>query len=175
VTASDGGPGDASVAAGDARGAVDARGAAEAHALVAGLVPLATIVATVELERVLADLGQAASDAAGAAVDPLLGAAVVLVDDPAGGRLALAEPVTEGRLAATLARHGEGPCGRYLGLPASSPADALEAFRRRAATAGVAVSRVEAGPFGSSVLVLSGSVTGPHLIVADHRPVPSRS
>jgi hypothetical protein len=145
--------------------------------LVAGLVREATIVATVELERVLRDLGWA-EDAvraaiAGAVPDLHLGAAVVLVDDATEGRLAFAEPTTEGRLAATLARHGEGPCGRYLGFPAPASPDALDAFRRRAAAGGVPISRVEDGPFGPSVLLLTGPVTGPHLIVAERRPVPS--
>jgi hypothetical protein len=145
--------------------------------LVAGLVREATIVATVELERVLADLGWAAdairTALAGARRDPHLGASVVLVEGATEGRLAFAEPTTEGRLAATLARHGEGPCGRYLGFPDPSPPDALDAFRRRAAADGVPISRVEDGPFGPSVLLLSGAVTGPHLIVAERRPVPS--
>ena len=148
------------------------------HGLIDGLVSEATIVSTVDLERVLADRGWTAAEVrtamAEARPDPHLGAAVVLVEDATEGRLALAEPTTEGRLAATLARHGEGPCGRYLGFPDPAPPDALDAFRRRAAADGVAISRVENGPFGPSVLVLTGSVTGPHLIVAERRPVPSR-
>jgi hypothetical protein len=147
------------------------------HGLVDGLVSEATIVATVDLERALTDLGRTAAEVrtalAGARPDPHLGAIVVLVGDGADDRLALAEPTTEGRLAATLARHGEGPCGRYLGFPEPAPPDALDAFRRRAATNGVAISRVEDGPFGPSVLVLTGTVSGPHLIVAERRPVPS--
>jgi hypothetical protein len=150
---------------------------AQRRGLVEGLVPEATIVATVDLERVLADLGWA-TDAVRAAVadaraDPHLGAAVVLVQHATEGRLAFAEPTTEGRVAATLARHGEGQCGRYLGFPEPASPDALDAFRRRAAVAGVAISRVEDGPFGPSVLLLTGPITGPHLIVAERRPVPS--
>lgn len=143
--------------------------------IVAGLLTVATIVATVELERVLAGLGRPTGDAAAGVEDPHLGASIVLVDDPSAGRLALAEPTTEGRLAATLARHGEGPCGRYLAFPDAAPPDALDTFRARAADAGIAVSRVADGPFGPSILVLTGPVTGPHLIVAERRPVPSRS
>jgi hypothetical protein len=65
------------------------------------------------------------------------------------GALALAEPSTEGRLAAALARHGEGVAGRYvlLGLDMAAIAD-------RAAVAGVALSRPTVGPFGREVLVL---------------------
>ncbi len=150
---------------------------AQPHGLVEGLVSEATIVATVDLERVLGGLGWAAeavrAAVAGARPDPHLGAGVVLVEGATEGRLAFAEPTTEGRLAATLARHGEGPCGRYLGFPQPASPDALDAFRRRAAADGVAISRVEDGPFGPSVLLLTGSVTGPHLIVAERRPVPS--
>ena len=155
----------------------DAGRPTQPHGLVEGLVREATIVATVELERVLGDLGWAPEAAraaiSGARPDPHLGAAVVLVEDATEGCLAFAEPTTEGRLAATLARHGEGPCGRYLGFPEPASPDALDAFRRRAAAAGVAISRVEDGPLGPSVLLLTNSVTGPHLIVAERRPVPS--
>jgi hypothetical protein len=145
---------------------------------------LAEIWATVELERALADLGHTGpggddpwSRRDGAVLeDPLLGARVAVVatgDD--GARIAVAEPSTEGRLAATLARHGEGPAGRYVESPVR-----LEELRALAAAAGVTVSRAENGPFGPSVLVVA-SVTGPHLILvdpgrawADRAAVPSR-
>jgi hypothetical protein len=163
----------------DGRPQPDGPEAARLPAIVSGLVPIATIVATVDLERVLADLERPVGEAATAVVDPHLGAAVVVVDGisaagDAGSHLALAEPTTEGRLAATLARHGEGACGHYLTFPESSPADALDAFRERAARAGLSLSRVEDGPFGRSVL-LTGPVDGPHVIVAERRPVPSRA
>ena len=146
--------------------------------------PLAVIWATVELERALADLASgtdavadqasgegsvSANAGSAAAEDPLLGARVVVVpsagDEPA---IALAEPSTEGRLAGTLARHGEGPAGRYVLARAD-----LEAIRLRAAAANVAISRPELGPFGLEVLVL-GPVGGPHLILVDPAAVPSR-
>ena len=142
-----------------------------------GLVTIARIVATVDLERALVELGDGAAEAAvvaaaaaAAVEDPLLGARVVLVEAAPDGAIALAEPTTEGRLAATLARHGEGVAGRYAALPAG---DDLAAFARRAAAVGVAVSRVVDGPFGPAVLVLTGPVSGPHLIVAERRPLPS--
>jgi hypothetical protein len=94
---------------------------------------------------------------------------VVIV--PAGSdrpRRAIAEPTTEGRLAATLARHGEGPAGRYVVL-----ADGLDRARARATAAGIAVSRIEVGPFGPSMLVLNGPLSGPHLILCDPAAVPS--
>jgi hypothetical protein len=132
---------------------------------------LAEILATVELERVLAGLGLGAEEIAAALLDPLLGARVVIVpaaipDQPA---VALVEPSTEGRLAATLARHGEGPIGRYV--EATMP---LDDVRARAAAAGVALSRQADGPFGPEILVLNGPVTGPHLVLVEPAAVPSR-
>jgi hypothetical protein len=133
-------------------------------------VELAVIWATVDLERTLARLGIAVSGAAaGVGTDTLIGGHVVVapsvVDRP---RLAIAEPFTEGRLAATLARHGEGPAGRYVAV-----SDDLRQARTRAAEAGIAVSRVEDGPFGPSMLVLTGPVSGPHLILCEPVAVPS--
>jgi hypothetical protein len=105
---------------------------------------LAEIWATVELERALADLGHTgpAGDEPWSGLDraviedPLLGARVAIVTtDDNGARIAVAEPSTEGRLAATLARHGEGPAGRYVLSPVG-----LEAVRALAAAAGITVS-----------------------------------
>lgn len=132
--------------------------------------PLATIWATVDLERALRDLGV---DGDGPAApdpvrDPLLGARVVVIET-ADGTLAVAEPVTEGRLAATLARHAEGPRGRYLGV-------ALEAseLAGRAAAAGVRLSAAGPGPFGPAVIVLGGRIGDPDLILVPSAAVPSR-
>ena len=126
-----------------------------------GAVTVATLWATVDLGRTLADLGREASELG---VDTLLGARVVVVRSgpPGDPPLAVAEPTTEGRLAATLARHGEGPAGRYVAV-----ADGLDRARSRAASSGVAVSRVEPGPFGPAILVLLAPVTGPHLILCE--------
>jgi hypothetical protein len=134
---------------------------------------LAVIWATVDLERARADLESAAvvraaesparaGLAASAFEDPHLGARVVVL--PAAGNgvpVALAEPSTEGRLAATLARHGEGPAGRYVLVRAG-----LAAVLTRAAAAGIPLSAPAIGPFGRSVLVMGGRVAGPHLIPA---------
>jgi hypothetical protein len=146
---------------------VDVDGALTA---VAGQAPveLARIWATVDLDRTLASLG--IEPGAGTAMaDVLLGARVlVLPSGPDGSSLAVAEPITEGRLAATLARHGEGPAGRYLAVT-----DGLRMARDRAAATGVAVSRVEDGPFGPSMLLLIGPVSGPHLILCEPAAVTS--
>ena len=126
-----------------------------------GAATLAEIWATVDTDRALAELD--ARVGSPVANDELLGARVsVVAATPARPVLAVVEPITEGRLAATLARHGEGSVGRYVAV-----ADGLAAARRRAAGAGIAVTRVAAGPFGPSILVLLGPVTGPHLILCD--------
>ena len=143
------------------------------------LEPVAELWATVELERALADRGHDPDEAAAAIVDPHLGARVAVIprgdgaDDDAGDGLAtaLAEPTTEGRLAASLARNGEGPAGRYLALPDDQT---IDSYRRLAHAAGVALSGVERGPFGPSVLLLGRPVAGPHVIVVERRSVPSR-
>ncbi len=135
-----------------------------------GLETIARIVATVELERALVEHGHTAAEAGAAVEEPLLGARVVVVDAGTEGAIALAEPITEARLAATLARHGEGVVGRYASL---APGDTLAAFQRRAAALGIAVSRAVDGPFGRAVLVLAGPVTGPHLVAVERRPLPS--
>ena len=128
---------------------------------------LAPIHATVDLERTLADAGWDVARAGTAREDVLLGARIVLVDE-GEATIAVAEPSTEGRLAATLARSGEGIVGRYVAAPAE-----LDEVRRLAAAAGVALSRPEAGPYGSEILVLTASPAGPHVLLVDPRAVPS--
>ena len=128
---------------------------------------LAEIVATVELERALAAAGFDVRLAARAVDDVLLGARVVLVTRDSA-TIAIAEPATEGRLAASLARSGEGVVGRYLAAAVD-----LDTIRRLAAGAGVALSRREVGPFGPEVLVATTPAAGPHLLLVDARTVPS--
>ena len=141
---------------------------------------LAEIWATVDLERVLADVASGVERAFPGDVearreppgpllhDPLIGARIRLLRPPDRAAIALAEPSTEGRLAATLARHGEGGVGRYLAVPAG-----LDAVRGRAAAAGVPISRPETGPFGPEVLVLGGRVGGRIVILVEAAAVPS--
>jgi hypothetical protein len=146
------------------------------------LRPLARIWATVELERALADLAggvdRAAAEpgspavprpAARPSIDPLLGARVVVVTDEDGTRIAVAEPSTEGRLAAVLARQGEGPAGRYVHAPVG-----IAALRPLAAAAGVILSAPADGPFGPSVIVAAGPIGAPLLVLVDPAAVPSR-
>lgn len=120
---------------------------------------LAEIRATVDLDRAVGELGATAEVLPD---DSLLGAAIRLVRRATGPPIALAEPITEGRLAASLARFGEGPSGCYVTAPNGLPA-AVRAMSAR----GIRASRPAEGPFGRSVLVLGGPVAGPHLILVD--------
>jgi hypothetical protein len=75
----------------------------------------------------------------------------------------LLEPSTEGRVAASLARDGEGPCALYL-----RPAAGLDAWTEAARERGVTLSARREGPFGDQVLLASGP-SGPHVIVTEGR------
>jgi hypothetical protein len=70
----------------------------------------------------------------------------------------LLEPSMEGRLAAGLARHGEGLLARYL----LADSGATERARR----AGFTLSSEGHGPFGPERLVIVGPRSGPFLVVA---------
>ena len=120
---------------------------------------LAAIWVTVDVERVLAEIGQAGLQLPD---DPLLGASVTLVTAPNGEPIALLEPRTEGRIAATLARGGEGPAGRYAAAPGG-----LASARLRAAAEGLSLSPEYDGPFGRSALVMAGPPAGPHLVLVE--------
>jgi hypothetical protein len=133
--------------------------------------------ATVELDRAEADLraargGQRPTDApeiepaVEAPADELLGARCRLLSSSADPPLVLLEPATEGRLAASLARFGEGPIALYLRVPAR----VVARFRVVAPASGVHCSRPAAGPFGTAVLVLDGPPSGPHLVVTEAAP-----
>ena len=131
---------------------------------------LPVIWATVDMERALVEFGLNPARATAAVDDPLLGARVVV---PGQGdvdtTIALAEPSTEGRLAATLARQGEGPAGRYVGVPID-----LDEIRTLAAAAGIAISRPAVGPFGREVLVFGAGLGGRSLVLVEQPAVPSR-
>jgi hypothetical protein len=118
---------------------------------------LAVIWATVDRDRVVADLQLPVETLAD---DPSLGASVGLVRPADEHPIAILEPLTEGRLAATLARHGEGPAGEYVESPVG-----FDALRSAATRADLVLGRPADGPFGRSVIVLGGPVDGPHLVL----------
>jgi hypothetical protein len=131
----------------------------------AGLLPdgsspriIAAIWATVDLDRSVAAEGLPAEKLPD---DPLLGARVRLVRPPTGPAIALVEPSTEGRLAALLARQGEGPAGHYLEAP-----EGFDRVRERGPTAGVRLGRTVAGPFGPEALV-DGPIGAPLQVLVE--------
>ena len=143
-------------------------------------VPIAGIGwATVELERAAEEM-DAAFHRAGmpkpswtpAERDELLGAAAWASREwwPTWGdeeppAIVLLEPDTEGRLAAALARSGEGVATIYL---ATGDLGAPPVDRARVGTAG-------AGPLGSGRLVLARPTWGPHVVVLDRPRSPTPS
>ena len=120
--------------------------------------------ATVELERAAvelgAELGIPAERFVGAAETSALGARCRVAREvlPDGMSLVLLEPATEGRLAATLARFGEGPAAVWLAV-----ADLPVAV----AAARVEMSVERAGPFGAERLILGGPIHGPHRLLVE--------
>ena len=134
-------------------------------------VPWALGWATVELDRAEAELRQAfAQFGAGAATeatdDDLLGARCRLVSFGGGSfQVALLEPSTEGRLAASLVRYGEGFVAAYAPL-----AD----LDRVGTSSGLLLSAEADGPFGRQRLVLGGPAWGAHLLLtaADRAAAP---
>jgi hypothetical protein len=148
---------------GEALGRVSDDGPEDPSMALAGVV-----WATVELDRAAVELDQWLDPAVDGRADdpePHLGARTRPRGSAGlpGDTLVLAEPSTEGRLAASLARDGEGPCAIYL-----RPRGGLDAWLGEARRRGVGVSSVRVGPLGRSVL-LPGAAAGPHLIVVDDR------
>jgi len=118
--------------------------------------------ATVDLERAEIELGSDPADRAKRAAQPrpkddLLGARCRLLDPSHGEQIVLLEPSTEGRLAAALARHGEGPVVAYL----LTDARGVERARRAA----LALTAEGSGPFGAQRLVLGGQTSGPFYVI----------
>lgn len=137
---------------------------------------------TVELERAEAELepwlvpapaASATGDEGGGdngdLVDPHLGARTRVRGAPGlpGGVLVISEPVTEGRLAASLVRDDEGPCALYL-----RPTGGLAAWIAAARARRVTLSATRSGPFGRSVLLSGSPAAGPHVLLVD-APRPS--
>lgn len=129
--------------------------------------------ATVELDRADEELGPWLGDrlAHAGEVEPHLGAVarVRAAGGMPGEAFVLLEPSTEGRLAASLARDGEGPCALYL-----RPTEGLRAWSAAARRRGVRLGRARQGPLGASRLVLGGPPAGPHLLLVDARAPSNR-
>lgn len=136
--------------------------------------PLAIGWATVDLDRAAAEL--AAIVPAGARFQPVersdvLGATCRVADrvPPGWPAVALLEPDTEGRLAATLARFGESWVAEWSVDEADevdatsevcrTPANALTAIARTGATATLSA---HPGPFGPERLRIGDGAYGPH-------------
>ena len=124
---------------------------------------------TVELARAEASIRDAAVDAIGpfedAPGDEVIGAhvrvaALRLAAVPTLRTIALLEPSTEGLLAASLARLGEGPAVVWLARDATAAPS----------TGGAATSRPGAGPFGPERLLLGGERSGRPVLVVDDAP-----
>ena len=113
---------------------------------VVGWPIVARIWRTVDVDRTVAELGLEAEPLAN---DELLGAHGVLVRPADGPPVAILEPSTEGRLAATLARLGEGDAGQYV-----LAAEGLDAVR----ASSVPLGPEAVGPFGRSALLHPGPV-----------------
>lgn len=120
--------------------------------------------ATVDLDRAAGELShllRAGSEFMEAQSSVVLGARCRVgpaAEDPAL-RIVLLEPDTEGRLAATLARHDEGWAATWAVEPSAG------ARQRHASVA-------RPGPFGMERLVPGGPLGGPHRLTVD---VPSQS
>ena len=134
-----------------------------------GSDPIAVGWATVELDRVEAAFATsypgAVTSTVELGVDELLGAHVRLLRPGIAGlpALVLLEPSTEGRLAATLARHGEGPAAIWLESRREAATDPIDHETVRRSIPGV-------GPFGLEVLLLDGPLHGPHRLVVLAEP-----
>jgi hypothetical protein len=117
--------------------------------------------ATVELDRAARELSHLL--AAGAGFSPAASSVILGARSRSGPAakaglwIALLEPETEGRLAGTLARSGEGWAASWV---LAGPT----ATQRRSAE--------RPGPFGSERLVLGGPFAGPHRFVVEAVPSP---
>ena len=133
-------------------------GSAQRHAWVAARAIVGLGWATVELDRAEGELGATwCTGWKDASRDELLGASVRRCGDD-GLPLLLLEPDTEGRLAAYLARHGEGVAAVYLdGGPAGEPGEAPTSGLGPAAP----------GPLGRARLLRDGTRWGPYVVVLE--------
>ena len=126
------------------------------HQAVGGWATIELDRAEVEVAALLADLGTPTIEAA--PDERVLGARCRLLRFAPGRDMLLLEPSTEGRLAAALARHGEGSVVLYLLVD--------QGAAERARRAGFTLGAVGPGPLGKERLVIAGPKTGPFLVLA---------
>ncbi len=152
-----------------------AQGAHDGPSLTSSWALAAIGWATVDHQRAALELGLGDTNAR--APDRLLGADVAAGAQRAGSveplrpELLLLEPATEGRLAASLARFGEGPIALYFvrtGAPGdNSPGDITSTTDPPATDLDRLLGSARGlGPYGPQRLVL-GPVAGPHVILVD--------
>jgi hypothetical protein len=84
-------------------------------------------------------------------------------DAPATDRVVLLEPSTEGRLAVTLARLGEGWCATWVAAATVGPSAPGDAAPPR--------TLLRPGPLGDERLLLDGPVWGPHRLVVERATI----
>ena len=77
----------------------------------------------------------------------------------------LLEASTEGRLAATLARHGEGWCVTWVSATAGTIGATANPDDADLPGTGPLVSALRPGPLGPERLVLRGPIGGPHRLI----------
>jgi hypothetical protein len=128
--------------------------------------------ATVELDRAELEVAAALAALGPARVEPrpddqLLGARCRILRFGRDRDIVLLEPSTEGRLAASLVRFGEGRVALYL-LAGRDAAD-------RARRAGIELSPPAAGPLGEQRAVAGGPAWGPHLLLVVAGPPPAEA
>jgi hypothetical protein len=122
--------------------------------------PIAIGWATVDRDRavaeIAAELGTSSAAFLPAADSMVLGARCRVAYEvlPGGQPLAILEPATEGRLAALLARLGEGPAATWS----------------RAVTAGPGPRSAVPGPFGFECLPPGGPAYGPFSLLIEDEP-----
>jgi len=124
-------------------------------------LPWARGWATVELDRAEREVSRAFARHGSALIsdapdDDLLEARCRLLGFGGSFRVVLLEPSAEGRLAATLARFGEGFVALYVVVPD---------LGRFGAASGLELSREGRGPFGRQRLVAGGPAWGAHLLL----------
>jgi hypothetical protein len=130
-----------------------------------GARPVAVGWATVELDRAADELGAVfgvpPTRFVAATATRALGGRCRMSPGllPDGVALVLIEPETEGRLAALLARHGEGPVALWFAV------DDLPAAAARVRESGATTSAAGPGPFGPERLLLDGPIDGWHRLL----------